>query len=99
MPIEVERDNDKNPVVSLREIADGAIEPADLEERFIRTLQKINPVQNEDEENIEEEFSAYLSDSNQVSENLDKDTKIIQNNKIGEDQFEDVDQDIVKNEE
>lgn len=39
-PITVDRDNDKNPVVALREIADGALTPEDLEEDFIHSLQK-----------------------------------------------------------
>lgn len=39
-PITVDRDNDKNPVVALREIADGTLTPADLEEQFIHSLQK-----------------------------------------------------------
>ncbi len=38
----VERDNDKNPVVSLREIADGAIEPAGLTESLIASLQRVD---------------------------------------------------------
>jgi DNA-directed RNA polymerase subunit omega len=38
--IAVDRDNDKNPVVALREIADGALTPEDLEEDFIHSLQK-----------------------------------------------------------
>lgn len=36
----VERENDKNPVVALREIADGTVEPDDLQESVIHTLQK-----------------------------------------------------------
>ena len=39
-PITVDRDNDKNPVVSLREIAESAQAPADLEEDLIHSLQK-----------------------------------------------------------
>ena len=39
-PITFDRDNDKNPVVALREIADGTLTPADLEEDFIHSLQK-----------------------------------------------------------
>ena len=39
-PITIDRDNDKNPVVALREIADGTLTPADLEEDFIHSLQK-----------------------------------------------------------
>jgi DNA-directed RNA polymerase subunit omega len=38
--ITVERDNDKNPVVALREIADNAISPEDLKEELVHSLQK-----------------------------------------------------------
>jgi DNA-directed RNA polymerase subunit omega len=36
----VARDRDKNPVVSLREIADERLSPGDLKEDFIHSLQK-----------------------------------------------------------
>jgi DNA-directed RNA polymerase subunit omega len=39
-PITVDRDNDKNPVVALREIADETIVPEDLREEFIHAMQK-----------------------------------------------------------
>ena len=39
-PLTVDRDNDKNPVVALREIADQTISPGDLREDLIHTLQK-----------------------------------------------------------
>lgn len=39
-PITVERDNDKNPVVSLREIAAETISPEDMEEDLIHSMQK-----------------------------------------------------------
>ena len=38
--ITVARDNDKNPVVALREIGDGTISPEDLREDLIHSLQK-----------------------------------------------------------
>lgn len=38
--ITVERDNDKNPVVALREIAEETISPGDLKEDLIHSLQK-----------------------------------------------------------
>jgi DNA-directed RNA polymerase subunit omega len=38
--ITVERDNDKNPVVALREIAETTISPEDLREDLIHSLQK-----------------------------------------------------------
>src|SRR6202048_421145 len=39
-PITVDRDNDKNPVVALREIADETVSPGDLKEDLIHSLQK-----------------------------------------------------------
>ncbi|HMM64973.1 MAG: DNA-directed RNA polymerase subunit omega [Mesorhizobium sp.] len=39
-PITVPRDNDKNPVVALREIADETLSPGDLKEDLIHSLQK-----------------------------------------------------------
>ncbi|WP_295813278.1 DNA-directed RNA polymerase subunit omega [uncultured Nitratireductor sp.] len=38
--ITVDRDNDKNPVVALREIADESLSPGDLKEDLIHSLQK-----------------------------------------------------------
>src|SRR5690242_6910280 len=38
--ITIERDNDKNPVVALREIADETISPGDLKGDLIHSLQK-----------------------------------------------------------
>jgi len=38
--ITVERDNDKNPVVALREIAEKAVSPEDLKEELVHSLQK-----------------------------------------------------------
>jgi DNA-directed RNA polymerase subunit omega len=39
-PITIDRDNDKNPVVALREIADETLSPGDLKEGLIHSLQK-----------------------------------------------------------
>ena len=36
----IDRDNDKNPVVALREIADETIAPDDLKEQLIHSMQK-----------------------------------------------------------
>ena len=47
----VERDNDKNPVIALREIADETIEIAEVEEAMIKGLQKhLEPDVPDDEE-------------------------------------------------
>jgi DNA-directed RNA polymerase subunit omega len=42
--ITVDRDNDKNPVVALREIADTTVAPNDLKEELIHSLQKYTEV-------------------------------------------------------
>jgi DNA-directed RNA polymerase subunit omega len=39
-PLTVDRDNDKNPVVALREIADQTVQPEDLKEDLIHSMQK-----------------------------------------------------------
>jgi DNA-directed RNA polymerase subunit omega len=61
----VDRDNDKNPVVSLREIADEKLIPAELEEELIRNHQRI--IEMDDGEDVidqaqgEEEWSAIAA--------------------------------------
>ena len=42
--ITIDRDNDKNPVVALREIAEQTISPEDLKEDVIHSLQKFTEV-------------------------------------------------------
>ena len=93
--IEVDKDNDKNTVISLREIGDGAITYDDLKERYLKSLQKI-VVNNddEDENDIEEEFSSYLKQD-------DTDQNLNPNNffKNTEDSFEDVSDELIRKEE
>jgi DNA-directed RNA polymerase subunit omega len=50
--ITVERDNDKNPVVALREIADTTISPEDLREDLIHSLQKYVEVDEPEPETV-----------------------------------------------
>ena len=40
-PLTVDRDDDKNPVISLREIAEGTVDLGELEASLIRGLQKV----------------------------------------------------------
>ena len=97
--IEVDRDNDKNPVVSLREIASEAIDAESLHERFIRSMQKnlINEEKtSEDELSLEEEFAAYLNES-KTSEVTDNNPLQI-NSPSNEDSFEDVSEDLINKE-
>lgn len=39
-PLTIERDNDKNPVIALREIADSTIDQEELQESVVRGLQR-----------------------------------------------------------
>ncbi len=53
-PLSIDRDNDKNPVVALREIADETIELGELEDNVIRGMQKhVEIDEPEDEDPIE----------------------------------------------
>src|ERR1700740_932926 len=50
--ITVDRDNDKNPVVALREIAEETISPGDLKEDLIHSLQKYVEVDEPEAESV-----------------------------------------------
>jgi DNA-directed RNA polymerase subunit omega len=50
--ITLDRDNDKNPVVALREIAEKTISPEDLKEDLIHSLQKYVEVDEPEPESI-----------------------------------------------
>jgi len=93
--IEVSKDNDKNTVISLREIGDGAITYDDLKERYLKSLQKVVINNDEDEENdIQEEFSTYLSEEGK-DDNLNPSSFF----KSTDDSFEDVSEDLIRKEE
>ncbi len=57
----VDRDNDKNPVVALREIAEEKMNPEDLHEDIVASLQKQVEV-DEPEEEIYQHATAQLTD-------------------------------------
>ena len=93
--IEVDKDNDKNTVISLREIGDGAITYDDLKERYLKSLQKVVINNDEDDENdIEEEFSSYLK-QDEADQNLNPNNFF----KNTEDSFEDVSDELIRKEE
>jgi len=50
--ITIDRDNDKNPVVALREIAEKTISPEDLKEDLIHSLQKYVEVDEPELDNV-----------------------------------------------
>lgn len=74
-PITVARDNDKNPVVALREIADETVSIEELQKSLVMGLQKYVEVEEPEEEELEimaaekeladldEQFSGLLLDT------------------------------------
>jgi DNA-directed RNA polymerase subunit omega len=51
-PLFLDRDNDKNPVVALREIAEKALSPEDLKEELVHSLQKYVEVDEPEPEGV-----------------------------------------------
>ena len=98
--IEVERNNDKNPVVSLREIAEEAVDPNTLQERFIRSMQKNiikEEVVSEEETSLEDEFAAYLNETS-VDESETPNLTINKSKPEDEGSFDDVSQELLRKE-
>ncbi len=71
-PITVARDNDKNPVVALREIADETLSPDDLKEDLIHSLQKHVEVDEPEAEGevIADQTAATTADADEPEENI-----------------------------
>ncbi len=71
-PITVPRDNDKNPVVALREIADETLSPDDLKEDLIHSLQKHVEVDEPEAEGeaIADQTTAAAADTDEPEENI-----------------------------
>jgi len=74
----IERDNDKNTVVALREIADTTISKEEMKENLIQEYQTIS-ISDEEQEN--KELQAPI-DSNESIENTDVESKENLNTKI-----------------
>lgn len=68
----VERDNDKNPVVALREIAETALKPDDLREEAIQSLQKQVEVDEPEEDNM----AALMGERDEAEEDLSEEELI-----------------------
>jgi len=69
----IERDNDKNPVVALREIAEETVPLEDLEEQLIKGLQKFIEADEPEEEEmdllaIQQELSGELGEASENTE-------------------------------
>lgn len=69
-PIVVERDNDKDPVVALREIADSKMHIKELRNNFVDSLRKISKSNNNDniklDDNISKEVEEEMQSMNEV---------------------------------
>lgn len=69
-PLTVDRDNDKNPVVSLREIADETVSIEDLKEDLVKSHQRVFAIEDDKDDVIEEmqgeeEWNSLVSQVNQ----------------------------------
>ena len=96
-PLTIDRDNDKNPVVALREIAEETIDPDFLRDEIIRSLQKLsNPEisEDDDDENLDETLEKQYSIEDELTDF--KNTNDV-NEKI-ENGFQDVDESLIKSE-
>ena len=96
-PLTIDRDNDKNPVVALREIAEETIDPDFLRDEIIRSLQKLsNPEisDDDDDENLDETLEKQYSIEDELTDF--KNTNDV-NEKI-ENGFQDVDESLIKSE-
>ena len=51
-PITVDRDNDKNPVVALREIAEQTVKPKHLQESLVQSLQRVLPDEEDEADEV-----------------------------------------------
>lgn len=72
-PITVGRDNDKNPVVALREIADETLSPDDLKEDLIHSLQKhveVDEPEAPESEAIADQTATTATDADEPEENI-----------------------------
>ena len=98
-PLTIDRDNDKNPVVALREIALETIDPDFLRDEIVKGLQKLsNPVILENEEELFEESSEdkyTIEDELTDFKNPPLRSDSIETFKTG---FQDVDEDLIKSE-
>ena len=62
----VEKDNDKNTVIALREIADSTISIEDMKENLIQEYQTVT-ISDEEEENLEIETSINIDKNDSIS--------------------------------
>lgn len=79
-PIEIDRDNDKNPVVALREIAEDAIVADDVRENLITSLQRVDERTEAEEE---AETLALLADPQHMAMSEQELVRALQSDRDG----------------
>ena len=79
-PLMVDRDNDKNPVVALREIADDVVDAEELREGLIGTLQRVDERSEAEEE---AETLALLSDPSHMQMSEQELVRALQSDRDG----------------
>ena len=100
-PLTIDRDNDKNPVVALREIADETIDPDKLRDDIVNGLQKLTNNELVEDEEDENHDDNRLEDNYTINDELSEfkmnnDSYDVQN-KINPG-FHDVDENLIKSE-
>ena len=73
VPLTIDRDNDKNPVIALREIAAGSIDIEALRDSQIASLQKNNRVDQIEEENLHVESQEEATESADYASDVEDD--------------------------
>ncbi len=63
----VERDNDKNPVIALREIADGTVDLDEIEDALIKNLQKFVEADEPEEDQLGFDMPGEASDEDEAA--------------------------------
>ncbi len=67
-PLTLERDNDKNPVIALREIADGTVDVDELSDALIQGMQKHVEIDEPEEEPQDFEMSVIAMSAESAGE-------------------------------
>ena len=76
----VDRDNDKNPVVALREIADQTVELEELRDSLVKGLQKVAEIDEPEEDELMEYMVAAMGSDD---ETRNRDTAISESANAG----------------
>tara|TARA_B100002052_G_scaffold178466_1_gene162460 strand:- start:227 stop:637 length:411 start_codon:yes stop_codon:yes gene_type:complete len=100
-PLTIDRDNDKNPVVALREIASETIDPDYLRDEIVRGLQKLSNPELIDDEQDENEEDDLLENQYSINDELEEFKTNQSSQDIHNDSnsgFQDVDENLIKSE-